>query len=78
MAGNPDVEVCRDQLPAELDRDLGRGLIQPFEAEQAPIGCRLLRANDAGNEREGIGEGTALRLVSAAAVLAVPLVSWGP
>jgi len=78
VAGNPDVEVYRDQL-AELDRDLGRGLIRPFEAEQAraEIGRRLLRANDAGTSGKASGKGTALRLVSAAAVLAVPLVSWG-
>jgi len=76
---NPDIAVYRDQLD-ELDRDLGRGLIQPAEAEQAraEIGRRLLRADAAaGGSRSAGRDGTWLRAVSAAAVLAVPLVSWG-
>jgi len=78
-ADNPDIAVYRDQL-AELERDLGRGLVRPAEAEQAraEIGRRLLRADAAAGGRNAARrEGVALRLVSAAAVLAVPLVSWG-
>ena len=75
-----DLEVYRDQL-AELDRDLARGLIQPSEAEQAraEIGRRILRLEGEGAAGTGAAASAsgALRLVSAAAVLAVPLVSWG-
>lgn len=76
--GNPDIEVYRDQL-AELDRDLGRGLIQPSEAEQAraEIGRRLLQADAAAASSTVRRNGTALRVVSAVAVLVVPLISWG-
>lgn len=77
--GSPDIEVYRDQL-AELDRDLGRGLIQPAEAEQAraEIGRRLLRADAAvADGATARRDATALKLISAAAVLAVPLLSWG-
>lgn len=76
---SPDVAVYRDQL-AELDRDLGRGLIQPAEAEQAraEIGRRLLRADAATADGPTIRkDATALKLVSAAAVLVIPLLSWG-
>lgn len=74
-----DLEVYRDQL-AELDKDLARGLIKPAEAEQAraEIGRRILqldRNKSAGNAKSG--PLTFVRLVSAAAVLAVPLLSWG-
>jgi len=82
--GSPDIAVYRDQL-AELDRDLGRGLIQSAEAEQAraEIGRRLLRADAAAADPAIVGsatvrrDGKVLRIVSAAAVLAVPLLSWG-
>lgn len=72
-----DIEVYRDQL-AELEREVGRGSIGRSEAEEAraEIGRRLLRAK----ETDGTGaaaEGASMRLVAMAAVLAVPLVSWG-
>ncbi|MGP2491775.1 c-type cytochrome biogenesis protein CcmI [Mesorhizobium sp. PUT5] len=75
-----DLAVYRDQL-SELDGDLARGLIQPAEAEQAraEIGRRILRLEGGGHAQAGAARSapTALRLVSAIAVLAVPLVSWG-
>lgn len=74
-----DLEVYRDQL-AELDRDLVRGLIKPAEAEQAraEIGRRILqldRNEPASNAKSG--PATFVRIVAAAAVLAVPVLSWG-
>ena len=75
-----DLEVYRDQL-AELDRDAARGLIQPAEAEQAraEIARRILQAD--GRAREGAPQGragrTLPRIAATAAILAVPLVSWG-
>ncbi len=75
-----DLEVYRDQL-SELDRDLARGLIQPAEAEQAraEVARRIIRLG--GEEKSGDPvqrpASTSLRLISAAAVLAVPLISWG-
>src|SRR5690606_35614744 len=62
-----------------LDRDLGRGLIQPAEAEQAraEIARRLLRADAAADGATVRRDGKVFRAVSAAAVLAVPLLSWG-
>ncbi|AZN98967.1 c-type cytochrome biogenesis protein CcmI [Mesorhizobium sp. M9A.F.Ca.ET.002.03.1.2] len=79
-----DLEVYRDQL-SELDRDVARGLIQPAEAEEAraEIARRILRLD---NARAGVDPADkaaarqpsmATRLVATAAVLAVPLVSWG-
>src|SRR5690606_12195023 len=77
-ADSPDIAVYRDQL-SELDRDLGRGLIQPAEAEQAraEIARRLLRADAAADGATVRRDGKVFRAVSAAAVLAVPLLSWG-
>ncbi len=74
-----DLEVYRDQL-SEIDRDLARGLILPAEAEQAraEIGRRILRLGDGGAERKAEAAAPGgMRLVSAVAVLAVPLISWG-
>lgn len=75
-----DLEVYRDQL-SELDRDLARGLIQPLEAEQArtEIGRRILRLDNAETlaKRPVRQQSKATRLVATAAVLVVPLVSWG-
>ncbi|MEW9837532.1 c-type cytochrome biogenesis protein CcmI [Mesorhizobium marinum] len=78
--GSHDVEVYRDQL-AELDRDAERGLIGPTEAEQAraEIARRILKADKLAR-LEGAGDradGRAVRSLGVAAVLAVPLVSWG-
>lgn len=75
-----DLEVYRDQL-AELDRDLARGLIQPIEAEQAraEVARRIIHLGVGGaSEDQGQPSVSAsIRLISAAAVLAVPLISWG-
>jgi cytochrome c-type biogenesis protein CcmH len=76
-AGAYDIEVYRDQL-AELDRDAGRGLIRPAEAEEAraEIGRRILRAGKAeAGDRAPIRSRWG-RMLAGAAVLAVPLVSW--
>jgi cytochrome c-type biogenesis protein CcmH len=72
-----DIEVYRDQL-AELDRDAGRGLIRPAEAEEAraEIARRILRAGKAENSGRPSVHGRAGRMLAGAAVLAVPLVSW--
>lgn len=75
--GGHDLEVYRDQL-AELDRDSARGLIAPADAEQAraEIARRIIRINAEG-ERKSSPRPTAARLVGMAAVLAVPLITWG-
>lgn len=80
-AGDHDFEVYRDQL-AELDRDVARGVIQPAEAEQAraEIGRRIIRLG--GADKADVAPATSspagwVRPISAVAVLAVPLVSWG-
>ncbi|MCF6099785.1 c-type cytochrome biogenesis protein CcmI [Mesorhizobium muleiense] len=72
-----DLEVYRDQL-SELDRDVARGLIQPAEAEEAraEIARRILRLDNAA-DKAAARPSMATRLVATAAVLAVPLVSWG-
>ncbi len=77
--GDHDIEVYRDQL-AEIDRDAGRGLIGAPEAEQAraEIARRIIRTgNDRPRGGVSVGQSAVLRAVGAAAVLAVPLVSWG-
>jgi cytochrome c-type biogenesis protein CcmH len=75
--GAHDLEVYRDQL-AELDRDAGRGLIQPAEAGEAraEIARRILKAGKMAAASAGPGGGSA-RAIGVAAVLAVPLISWG-
>lgn len=74
-----DLEVYRDQL-AEVDRDAERGIIGKAEAEQAraEIGRRILRmAEGDGEAQTGDGARPAARWAALAAVLAVPLISWG-
>lgn len=73
-----DLEVYRDQL-AELDRDAARGLIQPAEAAEAraEIARRILKADKAASSAGAAVNGRSARAVGMAAVLAVPLVSWG-
>ena len=75
-----DLEVYRDQL-SELDRDAARGLIGTAEAEEAraEIARRILKiAGDATRPDGGGAPGfRAARAVGFAAVLSVPLVSWG-
>ena len=75
--GAHDLEVYRDQL-AELDRDAARGLIQPAEAEQAraEIARRILKADKSATAATA-QNGRSVRAAGMAAVLAVPLVSWG-
>jgi cytochrome c-type biogenesis protein CcmH len=75
--GAHDLEVYRDQL-AELDRDAARGLIQPAEAEEAraEIARRILKADKAAAAAT-VRNGHSARALGMAAVLAVPLVSWG-
>lgn len=73
-----DLEVYQDQL-AELERDVGRGVIGGAEAEQAraEIGRRILRiAGDAPGTAHPKGSRLS-RVVATLAVLAVPLASWG-
>ncbi|WP_394890909.1 c-type cytochrome biogenesis protein CcmI [Mesorhizobium sp. AaZ16] len=73
-----DLEVYRDQL-GEIDRDAARGLIGDAEAEQAraEIARRILRLDAGGNSPAAPRFAGAGRVIGAAAVLAVPLVSWG-
>ena len=75
--GAHDVEVYRDQL-AELDRDAARGLIQPAEVEEAraEIARRILKADKAAVAATARSSRSA-RALGMAAVLMVPLVSWG-
>lgn len=74
-----DLEVYRDQL-SEIERDMARGLIEPAEAEQAKteIARRILRL-DTGRmaDAKPTDMGRTARLVATAAVLLVPLLSWG-
>jgi len=76
-AASNDVEVYRDQL-AEVDRDVARRLIAPAEAEQAKaeISRRILRAADA-SAPATLKHARIASFAGVAAVLAVPLVSWG-
>ena len=75
-----DLEVYRDQL-SELDRDAARGLIGAAEAEEAraEIARRILKIADDSTRPDGGGAPgfRAARAVGFAAVLSVPLVSWG-
>jgi cytochrome c-type biogenesis protein CcmH len=75
-----DLEVYRDQL-AEIDRDAERGLIGATEKEEAraEIARRILRAAEkAGRARAAAAPGLRLtRIAAFAAVISVPLVSWG-
>lgn len=71
-----DLAVYKDQL-AELDRDVERGVIEAVEAKEAraEIARRILKA---GHEKRAASRTThSGRLVTTAAVLAVPLASWG-
>lgn len=74
-----DLEVYRDQL-VELDRDAERGLIGSAETEEAraEIGRRILKAAQNSGFRLGQQPGLhASRAIAFAAVVSVPLVSWG-
>lgn len=74
-----DIAVYRDQL-AEVSRDAARGLIGASEAEEAKaeIGRRILRSGGADSAETAPRPVPRLsRALTAAAILAVPLVSWG-
>ena len=75
-----DLEVYRDQL-GEIDRDAARGLIGAAEAEEAraEISRRILKIadDDERAERNGVSGFRAAKAIGFAAVLSVPLVSWG-
>lgn len=77
-AGDHDLEVYKDQL-AELDRDAARGLIEPSEAGEAraEIGRRILKVAAGAQVGDELAARPAVRFLGMAAVLAVPLVSWG-
>ncbi len=74
-----DLEVYRDQL-AELERDAARGLIGSGEAAEAraEIGRRMLRLEAAAKARRSSpGAARLARIAATAAIVAVPLASWG-
>ncbi|MEQ9177160.1 MAG: c-type cytochrome biogenesis protein CcmI, partial [Nitratireductor sp.] len=72
-----DLEVYRDQL-AEIGRDRQRGLIGEAEAEdaRAEIGRRMIKLDAAGTAG-GPRASRLVPVVTACAVLGVPLLSWG-
>jgi cytochrome c-type biogenesis protein CcmH len=73
-----DLRVYKDQL-AEIDSDVERGAIAVGEAEQAraEIGRRIVRQASAAASTSARAGGRAFRWVALAAVLSVPVVSWG-
>ena len=77
VQGAHDLEVYRDQL-GEIDRDAERGTLEAGEIEQAraEIARRILRVNGEGRSEKRAAARRSTRWLSAAAVLAVPLVSW--
>lgn len=76
-AAGHDLAVYRDQLD-ELERDAARGVIGAPEAEEAraEIARRMIRADRASDDVEDPARGRG-RMIGAAAVLAIPLISWG-
>lgn len=79
-ADHNDLEVYRDQM-REIDADAGRGMIDPQSAQQArlEIARRLLRAEKlaADSDAQLMSKSSWQRIVALAAVLSVPLISWG-
>lgn len=74
-----DLTVYRDQL-AEVDRDLGRGAINPEQAEQAKaeIARRIVRLDSAAHSTGTLKPRSgSSRVLATLAVLAVPVISWG-
>jgi cytochrome c-type biogenesis protein CcmH len=74
-----DLAVYRDQL-SELENEVKRGLISKEDAAEAraEIGRRILKLTtsaDAANEGQRLGSSG--RLIAAAGILAIPLISWG-
>ena len=75
--GGSDLRVYRDQF-AELERDVERGVLAADELApaRAELGRRILNLSD-DREKRGKNAGTSSsRATAAAAVLAVPLISW--
>jgi cytochrome c-type biogenesis protein CcmH len=73
-----ELEVYGDQL-GELERDARRGVISAEDAElaRAEIGRRMIKASQAGAGQASTATDFGARMALSAAVLAVPLVSWG-
>lgn len=73
-----DLTVYRDQL-AEVERDLERGALGTEEAEQAraEIARRMIRVDAANTAGATASRASHSRILASAAVLSVPLVSWG-
>ncbi|MEO3998570.1 c-type cytochrome biogenesis protein CcmI [Mesorhizobium sp. CAU 1732] len=73
-----DLEVYQDQLN-EVERDMARGVIEPEEAAQAraEIGRRILKIAAAASGHQADDSTRASRAVATAAILLVPLASWG-
>ncbi|MGE0283283.1 MAG: c-type cytochrome biogenesis protein CcmI [Rhizobiaceae bacterium] len=73
-----DLRVYKDQL-AEIDSDVARGAIATGEAEQAraEIGRRIVRQASSTSTTSISPASRAFRFVALAAVLSVPVVSWG-
>ena len=74
-----DIEVYKDQLK-EVERDAARGLIGAAEAEEAraEIGRRIHKiASRDEATKDASRKRSMVPVVATAAVLAVPLVSWG-
>jgi cytochrome c-type biogenesis protein CcmH len=71
--GDASLAIYKDQL-AEVERDLGQGLLKPEEAEgqKAEVGRRLLVAS-----REETSPGELGRAVPLAVVLLVPILAFG-
>jgi len=76
--GAHEDEIYRDQL-AELERDAARGLIGETEAREAraEIGRRLLASGADGRARTSRPRALLTRVLTAVAVLIVPVVAWG-
>lgn len=76
--GEHDIEVYRDQL-REIERDQLRGVIAPTEAElaRAEIGRRILKAASHADAPRSSHAAIGARVMLTAAVLAIPLSSWG-
>lgn len=76
-AAEHDLEVYRDQL-AELERDAARGTISQSEAEEArnEIARRILKADSERGETTASSPRIAPRWAMAAAILAIPVISW--
>lgn len=78
-AGRNEIAVYRDQLD-ELERDQKRGLLARDEVEQAraEIGRRIIKADATTRDQDrAAGLAGAVRYLAAAAIISVPVVSWG-